>query len=221
MSSLSSSRAKNGVLPKYIVVILDDDLIDYLNFKAEGAATLMGTWIEWLTGELQSLINDRISQLPVKCKVKQFFYWVTAPIHNYFSKECNAMRIKFNLSLESVLRTKDTMRAIKLKDHWNSKDSAYIINNRFSDVSLSAYWKAIDSTFQYNMTRCEVYLAKRMGPKQENQIPDCQTQSDVDTGHGHGDQMYAFFERKCVPFDRRQERFFDERRMDAREDWHN
>ena len=98
-----NQKCAAGLLPKYVLVVLDDDLITFLDFKEEGVATLLGTWIEWLCTELLSLVDKRKSQLPAK-SVKEnqpFFYWVAAPTHNYISRERNALRVKFNLSLES------------------------------------------------------------------------------------------------------------------------
>ena len=99
---------KSSLLLMYILVVLDDDLISYLDFKREGLATLLGTWVEWLVKELSEIVKTRLSQLPLKSrKVIPFFYWVTAPNHTHFSKERNALHTKFNLSLESVIRAQD------------------------------------------------------------------------------------------------------------------
>ena len=69
-SSLASgiNQQKSGLLPKYIVVVLDDDLITFLDFKEEGIATLLGTWIEWLVKEFTALIQERKNQVPEKSK---------------------------------------------------------------------------------------------------------------------------------------------------------
>ena len=79
------NQQKNGILPKYIVVVLDDDLITFLDFKHDGVATLLGTWVEWLAKEFNDVIKLRKDQLPKKVKKFEddpFFYWVTAPTHS-------------------------------------------------------------------------------------------------------------------------------------------
>ena len=154
---------KNGLLPRYIVVILDDDLISYLDCKtSDGCAVLFGSWFEWIVKQFKSLVHDRLEQLPTKSKkVKPFFYWLTAPIHNYFSRERNALRIKLNLSMESVIKQENEMRVIKLKDHWDPKDAHLVINDRFTEIGMLAYWKAIDASVKFNITKCEQYFAKK------------------------------------------------------------
>ena len=64
------------------------------------------------------------------------------------------MRIKLNLSMESIVWQKPNMRVIKLKDAWDSKDSHLVVNDRITEVGMIAYWKAVDaysSTTQYVM----------------------------------------------------------------------
>ena len=71
--------------------------------------TLLGTWVEWLANQFNLFIQQRLNQVPLKVKkVIPFFYWVAAPTHSSFSRQKNQCRVKFNLSLESVVRTRET-----------------------------------------------------------------------------------------------------------------
>ena len=98
------NKGSAGTLPRYIIIVLDGDLITYLDYKHEGVTTLLGMWIEWLVAEFSEIIKVHQNQLPGKSKrYDPFWYWVSAPTHSCFSKECNALRVKFNLSLESVI----------------------------------------------------------------------------------------------------------------------
>ena len=65
-----------------MVIILDDNLITYLDFKENGVATLLGTWIQWLAKEFETTIQSRLDQLPQKYNQDVFFYWVSAPTHS-------------------------------------------------------------------------------------------------------------------------------------------
>ena len=220
MAMAINSTNKNGQLPKYVVIVLDDDMISYLNFqKEDGIAMLLGTWVEWLAKEYESLLKTRISQLPLKCKVRLFMYWVATPTHSYSSKERNQSRIKFNLSLESVIRAKENMRVIRIKDIWNSKDSTLVMNDRITETGMSRYWTAIDASVRYNALRRESYVARKTG-----NVNDCRTDEDnkinvdsmkSDLGRSQGvDPMVRFFRRN------RYEQNVDPRMVD-REDWHN
>ena len=113
-----------------------------------------------------------MEQLPAKCrKVTPFTYWVTAPIHSYFSKERNSLRIKFNLGLESVIKQQQpNMRVVKLKEFWDSKDSNLVINDRITEMGMIAYWKAIDASFKFNSLRHEQFVARNTSGKQCSQL---------------------------------------------------
>ena len=207
-TALNQKVVKEGTLPKYILIILDDDLITYLDFAGEGVATLLGSYVEWLSEQFQKLIKDRCSNLPAKCKTVPFFYWVAAPTHAYFSKDRNRLRVKFNLGLESVMRSKnyDNMRVIKIKEVWNTRDSSLVINDRMTEHGLSVYWRAVDATFQYNETRREIFVAKKVST-----VPVEPPQKKVvDLSHDK-DPMRSFFRRN-------QDREYVEHRRDARED---
>ena len=153
---------QNTRLPQYIIVVLDDDLISFLDFAGSGTATLLGSWIQWLVEQFNLLLLARKEQLPAHCNKEVFFYWVCAPTHTCFSKERNHIWVKFNLSLDSVIRTQPNMRLIKIKDRWNAKDNTLVAHDRFTEAGMSAYWRAIDASIKFNICRCEVYLAKKL-----------------------------------------------------------
>ena len=191
------SSEKKGKLPNYVLLVLDDDLISFLDFEHEGVVTQLGSWIEWLTKELNDLVKQRIDQLPIKCKKEVFFYWVQAPVHSSFSKVKNNLRVKFNLSLESVIHTVSNMRVVKLKEKWNPKDGSLVVNDRITEPGLTAYWNAIDATFKFNVQRHELFLAKNIASKheQKDKIPSSAI-CDKCTSGPQGDPMLQFF-RKC------------------------
>ena len=116
--TLATALNKKIHLPNYIVVVLDDDLIQYLKYKNFGVSTMYGTWIEWLANEFDCLVNKRKLQLPDKAKNDEHdpqFYWMALPLHQGFNEVDYNMRCKFNLCLESVMKTYSNMRIIKPK----------------------------------------------------------------------------------------------------------
>ena len=207
---------KSARLPRYIAVILDDDLISYLDFKKEGVATLLGSWVEWLVQEFTKVLNDRYAFLPEKCRrFKPFFYWVAAPTHTCFSKERNNLRVKFNLSLDSVIRGKDNMRIVRIKDAWNNTDSTLVVKDRISENGATAYWAAIDASLKFNIMKRELFHAKTLiqqnGNKGNISLPHGQDRSGGPTNPSQPNEpMQGFF--------RRHRDFNGEWRMVVRED---
>ena len=222
-SALNSKINKKIGLPQYIVVVLDDNLITFLDFKGSGISMLLGSWIEWLADSFSALIEERKKMLPPKCNRSTFFYWVSAPIHSFFSRERNDIRIRFNLSLDSVIRGRANMRIMKIKENWNPKDSSLVINDRMTPAGLTVYWNAIDATFKFNATRHEIFMAKHLW--QENQKAE-QAASHVnqastsqcrnETTPESSDPMKSFFQHHSCP--ESTSGYHAERHMDARED---
>ena len=196
------NSSKSGKLPKYVIVVLDDDLISYLDYRySDGIASLLGTWVEWLVKEFSELIDSRLKQIPAKCRnITPFMYWVKAPTHNFFTKDRNSMHVKFNLCLESVIKQQKGMRVIKLKEFWNSSDSHLVINDRITEIGMSAYWKAIDASFKYNAVRHDQYTAKQFATRVASHTNESNLKRSVVDDHGdvssaRHDLMHEFFDR--------------------------
>ena len=177
---------------------------------------MLGTWVEWLTKEMNTMIDLHLSRLPAKSKkIVPYIYWLSAPTHSCFTPETNRLRIKFNLSLDAVIHAvkQDNMRVIRIQEPWDSKDSKLVINGRFTDLGLTTYWLAVDASFKYNASWREVYLAKQLASKDlshhsNRDLPDRSTSSKTSSiklpgtanehTSAHGgchDPMRSFFRR--------------------------
>ena len=51
---------------------------------------------------------------------------------------------------------------MRLKSLWDPKDTNLVVNDRFTETGMSAYWNAIDASFKFNETRREVYVARKV-----------------------------------------------------------
>ena len=102
---------KNITLPKYMVIILDNDLINYLNYSNLGISLMYGSWIEWLAKTLNEMIIERKRQLPRKAVIpdEPFIYWAMLPYHKNLEGPKNICRNKFNKCLEAVMKLYQNM----------------------------------------------------------------------------------------------------------------
>ena len=202
VAAINNTTKKTGLLPKYIVIILDDDLIQYLQYRGEdGVNTMLASWVKWLATEYDKLIADRLKQVPKKSgKVVPFFYWVSAPTHHFFAPEDNKLRIKFNLSLDSVIGSFPNMRTIKLKEVWNARDSNLVVNGRLTDQGITTFWCAVDASFKFNASRREMFLAKQasahgdLSHSTQDRSGLKSGLSDM-VGNKHVDPMKTFFKK--------------------------
>ena len=202
-----NKNAKDGRIPTYVIIVLDDDLITFLNFNEDGVATLLGSWVQYLASKFNEKLEKRKDQVPLKCKKEDtFFYWVAPPLHSCFSKSRNDLRVKFNLSLDSVIRTQPNMRIIRLKEMWDPNNSQLVVKDRMTEVGLTTYWSAVDASFKFNSRRRNVYLAKKLydtslGSNNKNYNNTATSTATTDESRGiqlfeaGRDPMMGFFRR--------------------------
>ena len=157
-SSLARAISDKVKLAKYIVIVLDDDLVDYLGYVNH---KMLGSWVEWLTKMFVNMVNDRKSILPtkvVKNSVPQL-YWV-APPHHANLENNNTRTVTINC-MESVFKLEDSMRIVRMKELWAYNDHNLIDNKgRFTTHGLDVYWQSIDAAVKFNILKREKYLAK-------------------------------------------------------------
>ena len=59
-NTLIAAISKNNHMPDYIVVVLDDDLITFLDYKSTaGLAEMLGKWVEWIILEISQVVTMR------------------------------------------------------------------------------------------------------------------------------------------------------------------
>ena len=155
------NKSTSASLPQYIIVILDDDIITYLDYKGVSVGELFGLWWAWLIQEVRTIIQKRREQLPKKAQSdhESCVYWCVAPTHANFSIERNEIRKKLNFCLESILKGKQDMRIMKLKE-WNGSDNSLVKKDKMSDHGLYMYWNAVEAAFKFNVEKHELFLAR-------------------------------------------------------------
>ena len=119
--TVAAAINKEKYLPKFMLILLDDELINYLDFAKCGQSPMMGDWIQWLASQIDEMVKTKKSYLPVRAKQdnKPAIYWNALPLHQAWWD--NEPRIKYNNVLESIVKTFDNMKIIKIKEIWDPK----------------------------------------------------------------------------------------------------
>ena len=145
-------------LPKFIIVVPDDDIITFAKFEGQGAANLLGKYLDSLINNVQRIVEARHEQLPSKAMKVDYpiVYWVAAPKHVNFGVLENDLRVKFNLCMESIVKQKELMRVIKIKEIWQ-QDDVNLVNQDgvFTLDGAIDYWAGVDAAIKYNATKWE------------------------------------------------------------------
>ena len=163
-NSLVAGLNKHWKLPKYLVILLDADIIDFLCYTNIGIAGFYGEIVESVIKCIREVISMRKESLPTKA-VKQDFpyiYWVSLPQHRNFD---NKPRSKFNLTMDSIIKLHPDMRLILIKEHWDYNNENLVQNDRFTGIGCNQYWKAIDASLKFNISKREKIIGKNPNAK--------------------------------------------------------
>ena len=149
-------------LPDYVIVLLDDDLIEHLQFKNFKAASLLGPWVEYLSEFFAESLQTRRMQLPKKARLEDItpVYWIEPVSHNSFSYTNQQIREKYTRCLEASSKSVKCMRVLKLRDFWNRGDDSLVLNDKFTKMGLASYLKSLDSSFQFNVKKHVEFLIR-------------------------------------------------------------
>ena len=66
VNTFTQAVNKKGKLPKYIVIMLESDIIDFLQYKNFGISGIYREWLEYLAKNFTEVKTARKEQLPTK-----------------------------------------------------------------------------------------------------------------------------------------------------------
>ena len=164
LSRLQIAMAKtvndNHILPEFIVIVLENDLIEYLGYKDAGVASMYGPWLEWLCEQVSLLITKKFDKLPTKNKFDDppQVYWCGAVTHHDFSDQEKEVRNKFNKCLETNVKKYESMRMIRFKEKWNHEEPFLVSNDAVSITGQLIYWQSVDVAVAFNVEKHRQFL---------------------------------------------------------------
>ena len=149
-------------LPEYMIVFLDGDLLEYLQYQKFQVASLLGPWIEHLNELFAESLSTRYQLLSPKAKLRSptQIYWVELIGHSNFDYREQQTREILAQVLEANCKIHDNMRVLKLREFWNKRDDNLVVNNRFTKVGLSTYWCSLDASFKFNVKKRDDFMVR-------------------------------------------------------------
>ena len=111
------------LLPKYVIIIPDDDLVSYFGCEGAGFNKNMNRLLNHIMSEHNKLILAQKDYLPNKAKRPLYphIVWLQSPYHRYFRN--NNLREEFNRCLIDVVRFHDNTITLPFKKIWDEEDS--------------------------------------------------------------------------------------------------
>ena len=167
LSSLVNSfaQAMNGkfYVPEYVIIFLDDNLIEHLQYKRMNLASLYRPWIEYLSQYVTEAVQNRWQDLPFKARPKELMqiYWVEPVAQaNFDFLDKQAREVVSKCFEVNCKANESTMFVLKLHEFWDKSDDTLVYNNRFTKQGLLAYWKSMDAFFRFNVQKREEFLIR-------------------------------------------------------------
>ena len=145
------ARAFNSqqALPKVIVIVLDDDIINFVPVDEFGVSIIYGRIIHYLFAECKKLLALKRERLPKKALVETHLIWIAPPFHNGFSN--SNLHAKFSRNLDNIANLFEGMWSLKLKKIWDPADFNLYLQDakRFTAMGLMSYWMAVERAIRF------------------------------------------------------------------------
>ena len=150
-NTLIRGIGKQAILPKFILVIPDDDIIHAVKYCGFRFSEAIGKLIHYIMSEHNKIIEIQKDFLPKnsQCHGVLQFIWIKPPLHVNFPN--NAARAKFNAALDSMAQHNNNVQVLELKKGWDHDDQNLFIyeSGRFMMAGYGAYWLAVDKTGKF------------------------------------------------------------------------
>ena len=148
---------KHCLLPKAILIVLDDNMLDDIDHYDIRISIALGRYIEWLTNQFHRVITlhkDRMKSKSRKYKYPTFL-WALIPKHDIYG-HYNEFKGKFNNTVVKACRNFREMSTLHLAA-WDEHNLEYFSEGKLSPIGLSAYWHVINKAFE-EWDKCQMKM---------------------------------------------------------------
>ena len=152
-NSMIKAWKKFNTIPKMIIIIPEDDVLNAVDFNGFGIKQMFENVIEWIVEEHMKIMDYYRKSAPGKATKNKrfwpFYLWIGASIHTNYQNF--SRRVKFNQSLEDVAKMHPKLAFLKPLQKWSTEDPTFYsrIDKRLSSLGLAALWTAIDNAVSY------------------------------------------------------------------------
>ena len=147
-NTLIKAIQDNVYLPKWIITVVDDDIMRYLNLESRGTIDSYKRIIDNIMKEQNKAIAIQNDYLPAKSKMKNQpqLLWIQAPHHGNFHN--NDLREKWNAALTAIAPFHNNVHIMPFKKIWDPEDLTLYDKHarRYTSAGYKNYWAAVDKT---------------------------------------------------------------------------
>ena len=135
-------------LPKMIVVVLEDDIINSIKRK-DMVERIYDRVVRWLLFEVRKILDGHNDSLPKKARRKVTVIWVTPSMHMNYSDTYN--RKKLTKVLQNVAKLIPNNHALSLRQIWDPDNFNLYLKEqrRLTAEGRALLWRAVDRTIWF------------------------------------------------------------------------
>ena len=153
---------RHATLPKFIIIFVEADIIEYLNTSGPGVTCAYGEALDWLVAEFRKTIISFKNIMPNKAKVvdQPHIVWIQTTRHNNYAND--ELRDKFNKCLDTIVRLQENSSIYDLRQLWDSRSNNLVLphNGRLTYEGLRAIWAGLDRTIKYAVVKYQNNIDK-------------------------------------------------------------
>ena len=156
LNSLKSTLNLNrNVIPKWIVIVPESDIMSSISYTEFGVSGAYGTLIEHLMKQMSSTTKSLYFGLPTKANKYNwpYFLWIEPTLHVDYMN--NALRLKFIRSMYNAAKNfDDKVVILPLKQNCNVQNKAVLTPSRqLNATGLNNFSIALDNTVRFAETK--------------------------------------------------------------------
>ena len=183
-----SAIKEHTLLPKLVVLIMDDDLICTFKYADYGVSEAFGHIIHSLAAEFNKIVESYKDKLPLKALRKEYpkFIWIAPPLNCSFDN--NILRNKLTKSIKSTLEIQQHQMMLKIVICWEYDNSSLYRNGFFTADGFHKYWQSIDSAIEFwarNLAPAAQKGKSKQGKKLKSEVHCLGTDNSFQSNQGN------------------------------------
>ena len=180
VNNLIYAMKTKGYLPKIIAVILEDDLIRYVDYNDFGVTSVYGQIFNYIIEEVRSaIIEFKYGILPVKARRDAYpqIIWFLPTLHCNYHPSDNTLRKKLIGEMENQIKYQTQMHTVHVNTTW-TYDNLNLVNkyeHRMSPLGLAKFWNDFDNKIAYANQNYKDLTGKMRKPSIQVAEPQMET----------------------------------------------